>query len=458
MTNTPPAVRILPLNLREFPGCANTKGVQESFFLNELPSREGGCFRYRQRGLDAEPGTAVLFQCEGSVIASAIFNYAKRFERPDKDGYEGGLYFDVKSIKVFDPVNADGLRRIWSGFGGFGQVKQHLDPVRYALFGQHLTGTRTAPRPNAWMTTQWPARTDSEAEHGSIYLPDGREEAGRDIRPGDMVFIYESGTGPTLVETLADRTKRYVPCRRGRQGIVAVATVLTPVTATDSLPEHYVGHEPLWWRWVAETHEEVTTGFVPVADVRRVLGYSAGYKFRGFGELRSGVKRLAHDQADSLLALFLAKQPPILAPSARTHRGHPTPGGGEGPEHEALKNYVAQEPSLALQEPGLRTIKVEYEFPCSDRADVVLADSMNRPWGVEVEVEQDDTELAGLLQAVKYRHMLAVMHGRPFRETRAVLVAYKLSNGIKSLCGKYDVLAAEVDRSAVARWRRSAPA
>ena len=79
---------------------------------------------------------------------------------------------------------------------------------------------------------------------------------------------------------------------------------------------------------------------------------------------------------------------------------------------------------------------------------------MNRPWGVEVEVEQDDTELAGLLQAIKYRYMLAVMHGRPYDETRAVLVAYKLGSGIKALCEKYAVKAVEVERSAVERWRR----
>jgi hypothetical protein len=153
------------------------------------------------------------------------------------------------------------------------------------------------------------------------------------------------------------------------------------------------------------------------------------------------------------LAIFLANQPPILPPSESVSVGHVAGGGGESPEHEALKKYVAQEPSLVLRETGLRLVKEEYPFACSDRADVVLVDSMNRPLGVEVEVEEHDGDLAGLLQSVKYRHMLAVVCGRPFRESRAVLVAYKLGAGIKALCRQYDVQAVEVDRDIVENWR-----
>ena len=71
-----------------------------------------------------------------------------------------------------------------------------------------------------------------------------------------------------------------------------------------------------------------------------------------------------------------------------------------------------------------------------------------------MEVEQDDTELAGLLQAIKYRHMLAVMYGRPFRETRALLVAHRLSGKIKHLCREYQVQPVEITREDVARWWR----
>jgi hypothetical protein len=71
-------------------------------------------------------------------------------------------------------------------------------------------------------------------------------------------------------------------------------------------------------------------------------------------------------------------------------------------------------------------------------------------------VEQDDMETAGLLQAIKYRHMLAVMHNRPFRESRALLVAHRLGKRIKDLCREYDVQAIEVARENVARWQTQA--
>ncbi len=455
MTTTPPAVRIVPLNLDEFPGCENANDVQQKFFSDELPSREGGCFRYKRRGLEAEPGTIVLFQCEGSIIASAVFSHAQRFKQPDRDGYEGGLYFDVTSIRVFDPVSAGDLKAIWPSFEGFGQVKQALDPARYPAFEKHLKTSHSASGGNSWITTQWPPRVDSgDNMHSCVYLPDGRETAGSRISPGDMVFIYESGSGRTLVRTHADGTKERVPCKQGRQGIVTVAKVLTPVTATDDEPEHYADGSTLWWRWMAETEEEVSSGFVAAAEVKRVLGYDAGYNFHGFGDLHSGVKQLAPEQCEALLAMFRSSQPPVVAPPKGTRPGHPTPGGGEGPEHEALKKYLAAQPSLVLREAGVRTVAVEYEFPCGDRADIVLADNMNRPMGVEVEVEQNDTEWAGLLQAIKYRHMLAVMHGRPFRETRALLVAHRLGKKIKDLCHQYEVQSVEVGREDVARWQR----
>ena len=251
------------------------------------------------------------------------------------------------------------------------------------------------------------------------------------------------------MKTHTDGTKEKVPCRKGKRGIVTVAKILKPVVTVDQKPEVYTRGNDIWWRWMAETHEEVTTGFVAAADVKRILKYKKNYNFRGFGKLHSGVKQLTQEQCDSLLEIFRRSQPPVVVPRKVARRRHRTPGGGEGPEHRLLKNFVADRPSTALQEKDLRTLATEYQFPCSDRADVVLVDNMNRPIGVEVEVEQEDSQLDGLLQAVKYRHMLAVMHSRPFRETRAVLVAHKLGPKIKRLCRRYEVQAVEVKREDV---------
>jgi hypothetical protein len=144
MSNTPPEIRLLPMNLAaEFPKCQNVQELQQEFFLRELPSKPNGDYLYREGGLRAEPGTVVLFQCKGSVIATAKFTRRQKFEKPDEAGYKGKLYFDVKSIRVFDPVGRDVLREIWEEFNDFSQVMQKLDPAGYPEFEKKLNGVQT---------------------------------------------------------------------------------------------------------------------------------------------------------------------------------------------------------------------------------------------------------------------------------------------------------------------------
>ena len=141
MSNTPPEIRILPMNLTdEFPGLASVEELQQQFFLDRLPLRHG-YYHYRRKGLRAERGAVVLFQCKGSIVATALFDGATQFEKADDDGYKG--YFNFKSIRVFDPVGSDVISAIWPEFTGFGHVKQKLDPKGYAAFEQKLTGIRT---------------------------------------------------------------------------------------------------------------------------------------------------------------------------------------------------------------------------------------------------------------------------------------------------------------------------
>lgn len=114
MSITQRAVRILPMNRRkEFSHFKNAKELQQKFFLKDLPFRPNGQYWFHRAGLTAEPNTVVLFQCDGTIIASAVLHERERFEHANKDGYEGCLYFDVNSIKVFDPVGKDMLCMIW---------------------------------------------------------------------------------------------------------------------------------------------------------------------------------------------------------------------------------------------------------------------------------------------------------------------------------------------------------
>ena len=115
--------------------------VQNKLFLRELPRRKGR-FSYPSSGLAAEPGTVVLFQYQARIIASGVFLRDERFEKK-RDGASGVIHLDVKSIRVFEPIDVDGMRKVWPGFRGFGHVKQFLNPVNYPLFRRKLKRVRS---------------------------------------------------------------------------------------------------------------------------------------------------------------------------------------------------------------------------------------------------------------------------------------------------------------------------
>ena len=144
MSKTIPAVRILPMSPQEktFRG-RSVEDVQQGFFLKELPSpRRNGRYRYPTSGLCAKPGTVVLFQYEGRIIASAIFERNERFERLE-DGYKGAPWFDPDSIRTFQPIGPAEIRAIWPAFRNFGQAKQSLNPRNYHAFEKTLIGVET---------------------------------------------------------------------------------------------------------------------------------------------------------------------------------------------------------------------------------------------------------------------------------------------------------------------------
>src|SRR5437868_3406403 len=126
----PPEIRILPMDSElEFDGKSIAE-VQRTFFLRDLlrPDRPPGKYRYREAGLQAESGSVVLFQYDGKLIASATLVEVERFDMPEKGTYHGALHFDVKSIKVFDPIGPDIVAGIWPEFKRFSHVKQRLEP------------------------------------------------------------------------------------------------------------------------------------------------------------------------------------------------------------------------------------------------------------------------------------------------------------------------------------------
>jgi hypothetical protein len=132
-----PAVRILPMS-DQIPGFRgrSIEDVQHRVFLRLLPTRNGR-YRYRSSGLNAPPGTIVLFQFRARIIATAVLVRDERFKRPVKD-VSGILHFEPASFRAFDPVDAKTMRAIWPQFRNFGHVKQFLNPARYPSFKRRL--------------------------------------------------------------------------------------------------------------------------------------------------------------------------------------------------------------------------------------------------------------------------------------------------------------------------------
>lgn len=137
-----PIIRILPMdfNEEEFKD-SDINQIQNNYFLNDLPNRNGK-YLYRSFGLVAEKGTLVLFQFMNKIIASAIFIKAEKFIEPEKKIYTGALYFDEKSIKVFEPVSFDIVYKVWPNIKKLSNVKWRLNPQHFSLFEKYLRNIR----------------------------------------------------------------------------------------------------------------------------------------------------------------------------------------------------------------------------------------------------------------------------------------------------------------------------
>jgi len=115
--------------------------VQQLYFLNKLPKNKGR-FHYLSTGLNAPPGTIVLFQFQAHIIATAIFERDEKFDRPKTD-HAGILHFQPNSFRVFNPINVETMRQAWPHFRAFGHAKQRLNPERYDAFCRLLHSIRS---------------------------------------------------------------------------------------------------------------------------------------------------------------------------------------------------------------------------------------------------------------------------------------------------------------------------
>lgn len=267
------------------------------------------------------------------------------------------------------------------------------------------------------------------------------------MKPGDMVFIYESGSGRAEIQTYLDGTSQNIHRRRGAQGIVALVCVTAPShELKSSKAKRYVDGSAIWWRFHAPTRSVNSAGFIPRQRVAMLLGFSIKYPFRGFGDSQSGLKRITKCEFEKLHEEYVNS-----AEDADTRRRESVPppprgSGGEGATHLALKKQIAANPEVVLQEPGLTFYKEEWALPSGDRIDLVLKDKYHRFVVVEVEVDCPTTEVVGPLQCLKYRTMLGYLFERPLEEIRSILVAHTIPLSLRQKIARYAIESVEVPR------------
>ncbi len=310
-----------------------------------------------------------------------------------------------------------------------------------------------------WVTTHWAPQEDDELSvPQGVWVPEDRQKAGEELRTGDNVLIYQAAGGPTEIRDGENGQDELVGRHRGRGGIVAICQTLDRLKPNGAeTPTRYVGRKPIWWRWHADTALISKNGFVTVDELKRVLNFKPEYTMRGFGDYNSGLKEISEKQYIELVRIFRRRTKKTFRPDILARHRHKQAfegrEGGESDDHKFLKEYVASNPAAILGERGLRILEVEYSFDSGDRADIVLEDHAGRIIGLEIELAVDPKDIVGILQAIKYRHMLAFVHQRQFQETRSFLVAYSITSDIKKICQVYSVECFTVPRDDVRDWK-----
>jgi hypothetical protein len=306
-----------------------------------------------------------------------------------------------------------------------------------------------------WMLAQAPPLEGSPGRaFDCLSLAAGREAAGLEVEPGDLVLFYQSKSGRAVRQRDAEGGESWVPTVAGRQGIAAVAEIQGRATrdAQTGTTEYADGAE-LCWCWRAPVNAFSTDGYAPLSDVNRILGFKPSYNFGGFAYRNSGLREIEAGQYWALVEIFRsnAKSTRPARDPIRSWRRLGASGSGE--EHDArqlLLSYVAADPTLALREAGLATMAVAHELPAGDSADIVLEDQAGAVVAVQVEVEED--RLATIAHASIRRAMLELETGQRPGQSRVFVVAYSVSQEMRELCSSYGIECFAVDQDLVHSW------
>jgi len=159
-----------------------------------------------------------------------------------------------------------------------------------------------------WLTTHWPPRLDdpSPRQHWGVWLQHDKLHAAAGMNSGDLVLIYEAGSGKPVRETYPDGSTKVIARHPGRQGVVTLARILDrPSQPENSQPEQYSDGSTRWWRFMAPTGVVNSAGFISRPHLAVALGYSPAYAFRGYGTGHSGLAELGASVFEPLRQRFI---------------------------------------------------------------------------------------------------------------------------------------------------------
>ncbi len=128
-----------------------------------------------------------------------------------------------------------------------------------------------------------------------------------------------------------------------------------------------------------------------------------------------------------------------LSDEATRSRGR----GGEGPDHKALKEFVARNPQMLGLPNGHAVGKTEHPLPSGDQVDVVFA-ARGRMTAVEVKshISERADVARGIYQCVKYRAVLeaqASVTTPPFDVSAMLVFGGSMSQDLRELANTFAV-------------------
>lgn len=132
----------------------------------------------------------------------------------------------------------------------------------------------------------------------------------------------------------------------------------------------------------------------------------------------------AYPHWDDVMRLLEVDPAPIALDDISTAATGASGRGGEGPEHRALKEHVATNPSVVGLPKGHEPGAPEYPLPSGDRIDVVFTgDDLITAVEVKSRISGEEDIARGIYQCVKYR---AVLEARSSVSSTPMDVAVRL--------------------------------